>query len=180
MVARGSRWCRSREFGLSWVRLPGMPRVLLRHIPALDRILFDGVARSRTPGLDWLMPRLTRLGDNSRLWLAVGLALAAVGGRRGKRAAARGVGAIAATSLLVNQGVKRVVRRPRPSLRLVPSVRRLPTQPLTTSFPSGHAASAAAFTAGVGTDLPKREGGEGGPGRRRGGRVAPRAGRVEH
>jgi diacylglycerol kinase family enzyme/membrane-associated phospholipid phosphatase len=130
-------------------------RVLLPRIPALDRMLFEAVARSRTPGLDWLMPRFTRLGDNSRLWMVVSASLATVGGRRSKRAALRGVGSIAMTSLLVNQGVKRVVRRPRPSLRHVPAVRRLPVQPLTTSFPSGHAASAAAFTVGVGTELPQ-------------------------
>ena len=132
-----------------------MPRVLLRRIPALDSELFGRVARTQTPELDRIIPALSRAANNSRLWLAIAVPLAAFGGRRGKRGALRGVSSIAATSLLVNQGVKRVVRRPRPSLRHVPAVRRLPVQPLTTSFPSGHAASAGAFTAGVGTELPE-------------------------
>jgi membrane-associated phospholipid phosphatase len=54
---------------------------------------------------------------------------------------------------VVNQGVKRVVRRRRPSLRNVPAVPRVAVGPLTTSFPSGHAASAAAFAAGVAAEL---------------------------
>lgn len=131
-----------------------MPRVLLRRIPALDSELFERVARTHTPELDRIIPALTRAANNSQLWLGIAVPLAACGGRRGKRGALRGISSIAATSLLVNQGVKRVVRRPRPSLRHVPAVRRLPVQPLTTSFPSGHAASAGAFTAGVGAELP--------------------------
>jgi len=73
----------------------------------------------------------------------------------GQRAVVRGLGSIAVTSAVVNLGVKRIVRRPRPSLRRVPAIRRLPVQPLTTSFPSGHAASAAAFTVGVGVEMPR-------------------------
>ena len=69
------------------------------------------------------------------------------------RAAIRGLGSVAVTSLVINQGVKRLVRRPRPSLRKVPAVRRVAVGPLTTSFPSGHAASAAAFTAGVAAEF---------------------------
>ena len=97
---------------------------------------------------------VSRAANNSKLWLGIAIPLAVFGGRRGKRGVLRGVSSIAATSLFVNQGLKRVVRRPRPSLRHVPAVRRLPVQPLTTSFPSGHAASACAFTTGVGAELP--------------------------
>jgi diacylglycerol kinase family enzyme/membrane-associated phospholipid phosphatase len=129
--------------------------VLLRRIPALDSELFGRVARTHTPALDWIIPTLSRAANNSRLWLGIAVPLAAFGGRRGKRGALRGVSSIAVTSLLVNQGVKRVVRRPRPSLRRVPAVRRLAVQPLTTSFPSGHAASAGAFSAGVAAELPE-------------------------
>ena len=108
-----------------------------------------------TPELDRIIPMLSRAANNSKLWLGIAVPLAAFGGRRGKRGALRGVSSIAVTSLLVNQGVKRIVRRPRPELRHVPVVRRLAVQPLTTSFPSGHAASAGAFTAGVGAELPE-------------------------
>jgi len=132
-----------------------MRGVLLRRIPALDRELFGLVARTHTPELDRVIPAISRAANNSRLWLGLALPLATFGGRRGKRAAVRGVISIGATSLLVNQGVKRLVRRPRPSIRRVPAVRRLPVQPLTTSFPSGHAASAGAFSVGMAAELPR-------------------------
>ena len=85
--------------------------------------------------------------------MAVGGALAAGGGRRGRRAAVRGLGSISVTSFVVNQTIKRAVRRPRPALRSVPAARRVKVAPLTTSFPSGHAASAAAFATGVTLEL---------------------------
>ncbi|HEY3021386.1 MAG TPA: phosphatase PAP2 family protein [Solirubrobacteraceae bacterium] len=128
-------------------------RRLLATIVELDCAVFDRVAKRHTPSLDRTLPRLTRAADHSLLWLAVAAVLAVAGGRRGQRAALRGVGSIAITSLLVNQAIKRLVRRPRPSLRKVPAARRLRIQPLTTSFPSGHAASAAAFATGVSVEV---------------------------
>ncbi|MEA2346607.1 MAG: hypothetical protein QOG62_394 [Thermoleophilaceae bacterium] len=124
------------------------------YLARLDARIFRRVAKSRTPALDVGLPALSRTANQSLLWLAIGAVIAAVGGRRGNRAAGRGLGAIALTSLLVNQVIKRLVRRPRPSLRGVPAVRRLKAQPLTTSFPSGHAASAAAFVTGVAMEWP--------------------------
>ena len=121
-----------------------MPRLVLRRIPALDGEPFGRVARMHTPELDYphAQPRRQQLEAVARRRGTAG------GLRRPPRQARRAAraGSIAATSLLVNRGVKRVVRRPRPALRHVPGVRR-PVQPLTTSFPSGHAASAGAFTA---------------------------------
>jgi undecaprenyl-diphosphatase len=121
----------------------------------LDCRLFSAVARSRTAWLDRLLPRLSRSANHSVLWALLAGGMALGGGREGKRAAVRGVGSIGATSALVNLGVKRLVRRPRPSLRRVPVARRLAVQPLTTSFPSGHAASAAAFATAVHTEMPR-------------------------
>ena len=122
---------------------------------AIDCALFDRVARAHTPALDRTLPALSTAANNSVLWIATGGALTAFGGRRGKRAALRGIGSIGLTSLFVNQVIKRLIRRPRPSLRHVPRARHLRAQPLTTSFPSGHAASAAAFALGVGAEYPK-------------------------
>jgi undecaprenyl-diphosphatase len=127
-----------------------------RRLPAalsrLDRAAFDEVAAAHTPRLDRVVPLLSRSANHSAIWIAFAIGLAARGERRGVRAAIRGLGSVAVTSLVINQGVKRVVRRPRPSLRNVPAARRVAVGPLTTSFPSGHAASAAAFTAGVAAD----------------------------
>ena len=119
-----------------------------------DVALFRRVARSHAPVLDRTLPRLSSAANHSVLWMVVAGCLAWLGGRFGKRAAARGLGSIAITSALVSGGVKQVVRRPRPSLAGVPGARQLARQPLTTSFPSGHAASAAAFAVAAGSELP--------------------------
>ncbi|MFF8610698.1 phosphatase PAP2 family protein [Streptomyces sp. NPDC015346] len=49
----------------------------------------------------------------------------------------------------MNTLAKGAVRRERPLINAVSLVRRVPRQPFSSSFPSGHSASAAAFTAGV-------------------------------
>ncbi|AEW97248.1 phosphatase PAP2 family protein [Streptantibioticus cattleyicolor] len=118
-------------------------------IGAWDRALFLQVATRRWPGAEPVLPRLSRAADHGVLWLAGAGALAVAGGRRGRRAALRGVGSLALASLVVNTVGKRSVRRARPVLDEVPVLRRLARQPFTTSFPSGHAASAAAFATGV-------------------------------
>lgn len=114
-----------------------------------DRGLFHLVA-----GRDWtvagpLLPRLSRSANHGRLWFAVAAGLTATGGQRAKRGALRGVASLALASAAANTIAKRTVRRNRPLIDAVPIVRRLHRQPVTSSFPSGHAASAAAFAAGV-------------------------------
>ena len=131
------------------MRLSRAPRALT----VLDAHVFTTVGSGRSRSLDRMLPRLSRSADHGVLWIVTGVALAATGGAAGRAAAARGLGSIALSSLLVNQGIKRVVRRPRPPLDGVPAARRLP-MPTTTSFPSGHAASAAAFATAAGSELP--------------------------
>src|SRR3954454_8686343 len=138
---------------MATVRILRRPRGVLAPLVWLDCALFARVAGGHTPWLDRGLPLLSRSANNSGLWIAIAGCLAAGGGRRGQRAAGRGLGSIGVTSLVVNQGIKRVVRRPRPSLRNVPAVRRVRVAPLTTSFPSGHAASAAAFATGVASEF---------------------------
>jgi membrane-associated phospholipid phosphatase len=133
-----------------------MPRrPLLLPVVDLDRRLFDRVARRHTPWLDGIMTAATRAANYSRIWIVLSAAMALTGRRRAQRAALRGIGSIALTSPIVNLVIKRLVRRPRPSLRRVPAARRVRTQPLTTSFRSGHAASAAAFAVGASSELPQ-------------------------
>jgi diacylglycerol kinase family enzyme/membrane-associated phospholipid phosphatase len=135
------------------IRILRRPRGVLEPLVRLDCRLFARVARTRTPWLDRGLPLLSRSANHSVLWMAIAAGLGTAGGRRGQRAALRGLVSVGVTSLVVNQGVKRVVRRPRPSLRNVPAVRRVRVAPLTTSFPSGHAASAAAFATGAAIEL---------------------------
>ncbi|MFI0817766.1 phosphatase PAP2 family protein [Streptomyces sp. NPDC021098] len=118
-------------------------------ISDIDRRLFARVAASRLRGAHPLLPRLSRSADHGKLWFGTAAVLATVGGRTARRAALRGVGSLAAASLASNLVVKWTVERRRPVLDAVPLVRQLRRQPWTSSFPSGHAASAAAFATGV-------------------------------
>jgi membrane-associated phospholipid phosphatase len=61
---------------------------------------------------------------------------------------------VAVASLLANQVGKRVLPRVRPLLESVPAGRRARTTPGLHSFPSGHAASAAAFAVGASAQAP--------------------------
>lgn len=104
--------------------------------------------------IDVTLRALSRSANKGRLWLGLAAVGAIVSSGRTRRAAIRGAGSLSATSLIVNGAVKPLFRRQRPDIELTPLVRRLTRQPWTTSFPSGHAASAAAFTCGVALESP--------------------------
>ncbi|NLD75295.1 MAG: phosphatase PAP2 family protein [Acidimicrobiales bacterium] len=99
---------------------------LLRGRPAADRVFYLA----------------SELGDFSLIWHFVG---AAQGLRSNRDADAtfKLAGVLLVESLVVNQGIKRLFRRPRP-IAVTPRPHSL-RKPLTSSFPSGHATSA--FTA---------------------------------
>lgn len=82
--------------------------------------------------------------------IAAGLAVG--GGRRGRHAAVLGMAAIGLTSAAANLLIKGVARRRRPDSP-VPESRRL-EHPDSTSFPSGHTASAAAFSGVLSAEIP--------------------------
>ena len=81
--------------------------------------------------------------------------LGAVGGTRGRAAAANGLASIALTSPTVNLVLKPLGDRRRPDRQAhaVPLSRQV-AMPRSTSWPSGHAASAFAFATGVGAAWP--------------------------
>jgi membrane-associated phospholipid phosphatase len=108
-------------------------------------------ARARSPRLDRPLVALSSAADHSCLWFAVALGLALLGGPRGRRAARGGVGAIALASAITNGPVKLLVPRRRPPSR---SLRALVRTPSSSSFPSGHSASAFAFATAVSGELP--------------------------
>ena len=120
-----------------------------------DERLWARLHAADTPlWLDTGMARLTRAADHSKLWFGIA-ALLATRGRPGRRAALRGSLAIAGTSAVANQLGKRIYRRPRPDYLTLVEQARLPhRRPVSTSFPSGHSASAAAFAVGVSTEIP--------------------------
>ncbi|MEV6177868.1 phosphatase PAP2 family protein [Streptomyces sp. NPDC052015] len=121
---------------------------------ALDCRLFEFAAERRWPGAEPVLPRLSRGANHGVLWFAAAAAIAASRTPRARRAAARGLASLSLASLTINTLGKRSVRRPRPVLDPVPLVRQLKRQPITTSFPSGHSASAAAFATGVALESP--------------------------
>ncbi|KAA0930263.1 bifunctional phosphatase PAP2/diacylglycerol kinase family protein [Streptomyces apricus] len=127
----------------------GAAHGLLDRLMAFDHRLFEAVATRHWPGADPLLPRLSRSANHGVLWFGAAAALAATRSPRARRAAVRGIASLAVASATINTVGKRSVRRPRPRLDAVPVMRQLKRQPITTSFPSGHSASAAAFATGV-------------------------------
>jgi membrane-associated phospholipid phosphatase len=122
---------------------------------AVDLSVYRAVAQTPTPVLDRGVPRLSHMADRSMLWLAIAAAMFALGGRSGRRAARDGLIAIGMASASVNQGFKRVAVRARPERDDEALAKeRWVRMPLSTSFPSGHTASAFAFATAAGEHLP--------------------------
>jgi undecaprenyl-diphosphatase len=127
-------------------------RTLTEAFIRIDGSLFTALAGGR-PLLDPVLPRLSHAADHGLLWWGVAGALGATKGRR-RPAAARGLLALGTASILANGPAKLVFRRDRPPTHGIPPLRRLSRDLTTFSFPSGHAASAAAFATGVALDAP--------------------------
>ncbi|MEU7899718.1 phosphatase PAP2 family protein [Nonomuraea sp. NPDC049152] len=119
----------------------------------LDKHLFAAVAQARLPGLERVLPPLSRAADNALLWAGVAGTFALSGRRRLRRAATRGLLAVSLASPLVNLAGKQAFGRKRPVADALPMARLLKT-PLSASFPSGHSASAAAFATAVALEAP--------------------------
>jgi undecaprenyl-diphosphatase len=121
----------------------------------LDLAVYAAVAATPTPTMDECLRRLSGAADHSKLWLGCSAALAAVGGGRGRRAAENGMATVALTSAVVNLALKPLGNRHRPDrvTAEVPITRQV-AMPRSTSWPSGHSASAFAFATGVGAAWP--------------------------
>ncbi len=134
---------------------PSTSRVHLQsELSLLDRSIYGAVARTPTPALDSALLGLTSAADHSKLWLGTAGVLAVVGGHRGRTAAGHGLAAVGLASVSVNQVFKRVGRRRPDRAGAGVPVERLVPMPTSTSFPSGHSASAFAFAEGVGHTMP--------------------------
>lgn len=105
----------------------------------------------RTSRVDRALVGVTRAANYSRLWLALSGLLALFGGVRGRVAARSGVEAIALAAAVANGPAKLLVRRRRP---LQKPGRMLIAMPRSTSFPSGHSATAFAFATATSRELP--------------------------
>ena len=125
---------------------------LLRRLDEIDEAVFERIAGWESPAMDRLMPALSQAASHSKIWIALAAAMSLAGGEKGRRTAVEGLAAVAITSFLANLVAKGLFRRRRPTDQ-VPEARRLPT-PGSSSMPSGHTASAAAFTRVVGAAYP--------------------------
>jgi undecaprenyl-diphosphatase len=113
--------------------------------------VYAAVAATPTPTVDATMGRISNAANDSRLWLVTAGALSLLG-RKPRRAALAGVTAIGVTSALVNLGVKPALRRDRPVREQRADLGVV--MPRSHAFPSGHSASAFAFSSAVGGMLP--------------------------
>ena len=127
----------------------------LEELRRLDAAAYVAIAETDTPTLDHLFSRLSRSADYSKLSIASAAALALGAGPNGRRAAFRGMAAVAVTAAVVNLAIKPLSRRARPDREgaSVPRGRHV-TMPASHSFPSGHTAAAFAFATGAGRVLP--------------------------
>ena len=117
---------------------------------AAERRLTRRWTRQLPRPADELLVTLTHTADHSVLWGALAAGAASFGGTRGRRAAGHGMLAIAVASATVNGPMKLLFARRRPD-----SPRRLWRKPRTSSFPSGHSASAFAFAVAATRELPE-------------------------
>ena len=121
----------------------------------VDLAVYTAIAGTETPELDAAMRGVSRAADLSKLWLAAAAGIALTGGRRGRLAASRGLISIGVASGLANAVAKPLSRRRRPDRPGLEALgaRHVP-MPRSSSFPSGHTASAFAFATGVAHILP--------------------------
>lgn len=130
-------------------------RRTLAEVNGLDVAVYAAIAQSETPSLDRGLRRLSSAANYSRISMICAAALAVAGGSSGRRAAVRGVGAVAATSAVVNIAIKPLTNRRRPDRQGASVViSRHVEMPRSDSFPSGHTAAAFAFAVGAGRELP--------------------------
>lgn len=120
----------------------------------IDRWLVDRSGRVRPTRADRVLKTLSVSANYNRLWVGVAAALALLGGRAERRAAARGLVAVGLAGAIANGIAKPLFPRRRPPDESVPFVRRLMSPPVSSSFPSGHSASAAAFATAVAIESP--------------------------
>ncbi len=122
------------------------------NIEEFDRALYAWFGEREHGWLDRALPRISIAADYSRVWLAISGALYVIGGGRAKATAIRAVAAVGISSAIANLIVKQLPRT-RPTQTEIPEDRRVKL-PTSSSFPSGHSASAAAFATVIGHGEP--------------------------
>ena len=120
----------------------------MRRWQLVEDALVSLLPRGAAQGSTWF----GRMGDivqQPPLWAALAAALAVGGGDRGRRAALRGGVCYGVTAVVANLVIKPLVGRSRP-----PRAGENRPGPVTSSFPSGHAATDLAFTLAAAQEIP--------------------------
>jgi membrane-associated phospholipid phosphatase len=123
-------------------------------LTAVDQRVLDRLGGVDSRLFDRVLPWLGTAANHGKLWIGVAGLLVLTGRPDARRAAARGLASLAMASATANVVAKGAFRRVRPATDRVPPVRWLRRAPVTTSFPSGHSASAAAFSTGAALEMP--------------------------
>ncbi len=126
--------------------------VVLNRLQSADERVFARVAGWHSDVGDTVLPRLSLAASYSRLWIAISVVVVLAGGKRSRRAVLEALTAVTISSAVVNIAAKGIAHRRRPTTT-VPDSRAL-EHPSSSSFPSGHSASAAAFSGVMGNRLP--------------------------
>lgn len=111
----------------------------------------SGAPSGRAPC--WWVIATSTAARGSVLWLVIAAGLAVRAGVS-RRAAVRGVTAVAVASVASHLLGWLLPYRPRPRAGHLPARQALPERPDSSSFPSAHATSAAAFTTALGLEKP--------------------------
>jgi undecaprenyl-diphosphatase len=127
----------------------------LSEAKAVDGAVYAAIAASETPSLDVAMRGLSRAADRSKLWFATAAGLALLGGTGGRLAARKGLISLGVASGFANLVAKPLTSRRRPAREEAEELASRHVQmPRSSSFPSGHAASAFAFATGAANAQP--------------------------
>ena len=123
-----------------------------RELGALDLAVYDAVAGTPSPTIDAALARISNAANHSRLWV-VTAGVVSLFGRDQRRSALVALAAVGVTSAVGNLAVKPALSRGRPE-RTESSRTHKVRMPESHSFPSGHAASAFAFSSALGAEMP--------------------------
>lgn len=127
----------------------------LNEAKAIDSAAYEAIAAIDTPSLDVPMRRLSRAADHGKLWFASAAALALLGGPSGRLAARKGLVSLGIASGFANLVAKPLGARRRPTRNGAEGLASRHVQmPCSSSFPSGHTASAFAFATGAANAQP--------------------------
>ena len=144
---------RSSDVAASPEHLRDEVRRLFSEVTALDRVVAEAVSKTPTPTLDPIIRRFSRASDYKGLWLATSAVISVFDGRRGRQAAFRCLVSVGVTSVIADYVAKFAFQRARPAASLTPQ-ERVGRRPTSSSFPSGHTASAFAFATTFGREYP--------------------------